>query len=185
MAQVAADRPEELCLLLIDVQERLCAVMDKAILEQNVQNMLHLLKLAELYRIPVLATEQYPKGLGRTLPELAAAVADWRPIEKLHFSCCGASEFRERLEASGRKTVVAMGMETHICVAQTVRDLLPTHRVLVPADAVVSRRKLAWKTGLQMMERAGAEISVTESILFAALGQAATEEFRVISRRLR
>jgi nicotinamidase-related amidase len=179
------DRPEDLCLLLVDVQERLCSVMDKPILEQNVQNMLHLLKLAELYRIPVLATEQYPKGLGRTLPELAAAVPGWSPIEKLHFSCCSASGFSERLAATGRRTAVVMGMETHICVLQTVRDLMPGHRVVVPADAVLSRRKLAWKTGLHLMERAGAEISTTETVLFGALGQAGTEEFRVISRRLR
>jgi len=177
--------PENLCILLIDVQERLCAVMDKPVLDQNVQNMLHLLKLAEIYSIPVIATEQYPKGLGRTLPELSAAIANWQPIEKTRFSCCGVSEFRDRLNATGRDTVVAMGMETHICVLQTVRDLVGTHKVIVPADAVLSRRKLAWKTGLGLCERAGAEVSVTETVLFGALGQAGTEEFRTISRRLR
>jgi nicotinamidase-related amidase len=186
MSDPTSDRPEQLCLLLVDVQERLCAAMDPSVLEQSVKNMLHLLKLAELYGIPVIATEQYPKGLGSTLPELRAALPEGsEPIEKLHFSCCEAEGFRGRLAATGRKTLVVMGMETHICVVQTVRGLLPEHRVLVPVDAVLSRRKLAWKTGLGLMLGAGAELSTTETILFDVLGRAGTDEFRTISRRLR
>ena len=103
--------PENLCILLIDVQERLCTAMDKNILDQNVQNMLYLLKLAELFSIPVLATEQYPKGLGPLLPEVRDLLPS-PPLEKVHFSCAADPAFAAALEKTGRRQVIVCGMET-------------------------------------------------------------------------
>src|SRR5512134_1886590 len=104
-------------LLIIDIQERLAVVMKEK--EQVTRNVLHLVELAKMQNIPIVVTEQYPKGLGRTLPEISAALPAYLPIEKVSFSCCGEASFNEQIKRLGKKKLIVTGMETHICVLQT------------------------------------------------------------------
>ncbi len=171
-------------LLIIDIQERLAAVMDKK--EQVVRNTLHLVELAKMQNIPVVVTEQYPKGLGRTLPEITAALPSYLPIEKMTFNCCGESPFNEQIKGLGRKKFIVTGMETHICVLQTILGLLEAgYDVHLVADAVCSRTKANWRSGLELVRDAGAAITNTETVLFQLLGIAGTPEFKAISNRIK
>jgi nicotinamidase-related amidase len=171
-------------LLIIDVQERLAAVMDKK--QQVVRNMLHLIELAKMLNIPAVVTEQYPKGLGRTLPEIASALTSYLPIEKTAFNCCGVAAFNEGLNRLGRKKIIVTGMETHICVLQTSLGLLQGgFDVHLVADAVCSRTKANWRSGLELIRDAGAVITNTETVLFQLLGVAGTPEFKAISNRIK
>src|SRR5512139_88088 len=109
-------------LLIIDIQERLAVVMDKK--EMVVRNTLHLVELAKMQNIPVVVTEQYPKGLGRTLPEIQASLPATLPIEKVSFNCCGEASFNEQMKRLGKKKIIVTGMETHICVLQSSLGLI-------------------------------------------------------------
>ncbi len=171
-------------LLIIDIQERLAVVMDKK--EQVVRNTLHLVALAKMLNVPVVVTEQYPKGLGRTLPEIAAALPSYLPIEKTSFNCCGEVAFNDQIERLGKKKIIVAGMETHICVLQTSLGLLQEgYAVHLVADAVCSRTKANWRSGLELVRDAGAVITNTETVLFQLLGIAGTPEFKAISNRIK
>jgi nicotinamidase-related amidase len=136
--------------------------------------------------IPVLITEQYPKGLGPTVSEIKMELGTILPIEKVSFSCCGVETFNEKLNQTGRKQVILAGIETHVCVLQTADDLIKAgHEVHVVADAICSRRKLDWEIGLRWVEKKGAMISTTEIIAFQLLKEAGTEEFRTLSKWLK
>ena len=171
-------------LLIIDIQEKLAAVMNMK--DSVVRNCLHLIELSKMLNMPVVVTEQYPKGLGRTVEDIRNAVPGNRPVEKLTFSCCEEPEFMNEVKAPGRKTVILTGMETHICVLQTCIGLLHNgFDVHLVSDAVCSRTKENWKTGVEFMRDAGAVITSTETVLFQLLKRAGTEEFRAISKRIR
>jgi nicotinamidase-related amidase len=171
-------------LVVVDIQERLAAVMEHR--ARVVANTLHLIEAAKLFSIPVLVTEQYPKGLGPTLAEIREALPSPDPVEKIAFSCCGESHFPDRLASTRREKVVVAGMESHVCVLQTVLDLLRTgYQVHVVDDAVCSRREENHRTALALMRDAGAVITCTETVLFQLLVRAGTEEFKTISRRIR
>jgi nicotinamidase-related amidase len=171
-------------LIIIDIQERLAGAMQ--VKDAVISNCLHLIELAKMISIPVLVTEQYPKGLGRTVEEIKKAVPDYQPIEKVSFSCCGEQEFINKLRALNRKTIVMTGMETHVCVLQTCIELLKEgFNVHLVKDAVCSRTKENWNTGVEFMRDAGAVISCTETVLFQFLRVAGTEEFKTISKRIR
>ena len=171
-------------LLIIDIQERLAVVMDKK--DQVVRNTLHLVELAKMLNIPVVVTEQYPKGLGRTLPEIASALPSYLPIEKISFNCCGEASFNDQIARLGRKKIIVTGMETHICVLQTGLGLLQEgFHVHLVADAVCSRTKANWRSGLELIRDAGAVITNTETVLFQLLGVAGTPEFKAISNRIK
>jgi len=171
-------------LLIIDIQERLAVVMDKR--EQVVRNTLHLVELAKMLGIPVVVTEQYPKGLGRTLPEITSALPSHLPVEKVSFNCCGEATFDGQIERLGRKKIIVTGMETHICVLQTSLGLLQEgFDVHLVADAVCSRTKANWRAGLELVRDAGAVITSTETVLFQLLGIAGTPEFKAISNRIK
>lgn len=166
-------------LLLIDWQHRLFPAMPEGIRDQALKNAENLLFLAESLGMLVLASEQYPQGLGATLPALARPDA----VEKLSFSAVQEPKFAERLVGP---RVIVSGMETHICVALTVADLRARGlEVLVAADACLSRRKGDWERGLEFCRTAGAQILSTETILFGAIGRAGTPLFKEISRRIR
>jgi nicotinamidase-related amidase len=175
---------EDAVLLVIDIQERLAVVMkDK---DRVVKNTQHLIELAKMTKMPVVVTEQYPKGLGRTVPELGSVLPENAPIEKISFDCCGQSGFVEELKAHGKKTVIVTGMETHICVLQTALGLLRAGvNVHVVQDAVCSRTEENWRTGIEFMRDAGAVVTCTETVLFQLLKVAGTEEFKKISQRIR
>ena len=174
----------DVVLVFVDIQERLAAVM--ADRQRVVDNCLHLIEVAKLLDIPVLLNEQYPKGLGPTVNEIREALHPYEPLEKLTFSCCRGGAFLKSLEALGKKKVILAGMETHVCVLQTVIDLLragyPVHLV---KDATCSRTADNFNTAAEFMRDAGAVITCTETILFQLLEKAGTNEFKAISKRIK
>jgi len=172
---------EDTALVVIDVQERLVAAMEQDIYEDMLDNTSKLVKGSNILNVPVFATQQYTKGLGDTVAELRADIEDY--IEKVSFSCCGEQSFRDELKKTGAKTVVVAGMETHVCVLQTVLDLLDDgYNVHVAADAVCSRSDFNWEVALDMMSKAGAVITSSEAVLFMLLKRADTPEFKEISK---
>jgi nicotinamidase-related amidase len=175
---------DDAVIVMVDIQERLAAVMDDR--PRVIANCLHLIEAAKLFGIPMLITEQYPKGLGPTVSEISSAAPSYRPIEKISFSCCREPRFMESLSAIGKKKVILAGMETHVCVLQTCLGLLiEGYTVHVAADAVCSRSKDNSKTGLAFMRDACAVVTCTETVLFQLLEKAGTEEFRAISKLIK
>lgn len=173
-------------LVVIDVQEKLCQAMDHKVLHRLTKHVGILLESAAELKVPVLITEQYVKGLGPTLPELKEKAVDAPTFEKMAFSCCGSSEFVEALRATGRTQVIITGMETHVCVLQTVIELIEAgFTVHLVRDAVMSRSKQNWQTAMDAMAAAGAVPTCTESVLFQLLKVAGTDEFKKLSKLVR
>jgi len=172
-------------LVVIDVQEKLCRAMDEKVLAQLVANTGILQEAARELGLPMLATEQYVKGLGETLPALRENLGE-QAIEKMTFSCCGESPFPDRLKSLGRKQVIVTGMETHVCVLQTVLELLEAGYVVhLVQDAVMSRRKANWQAAIETARGAGAVITTTEAALFQLLKVAGSDEFKKLSKLVR
>ncbi|MEX0701751.1 MAG: hydrolase [Planctomycetales bacterium] len=167
-------------LLIVDVQVKLVPAIP--VREKLIGNCRRLIEAARLFGIPVAATEQYPRGLGGTVPELAELLDD--VPGKLRFSCAEALNWGPAGErADDRWQVIVAGMEAHVCVLQTVFDLLSLgYRVYVVADAVASRGKLDWKIALERMAAGGAVVTTTESVLFECCEAAGTPDFKEISR---
>ena len=177
---------DKAALVVIDVQEKLCLAMDEQVLQRLTKHIGILLETARELNVPVLVTEQYVKGLGSTLPELAEKAAGAPCFEKMAFSCCGSAEFVEKLKASGRTQVIVTGMETHVCVLQTVIELRDAgFEVHLVKDAVMSRSKRNWQTAIEAMTLTGAVPTCTESVLFQLLKVAGTDEFKKLSRLVR
>ena len=167
-------------LVVVDVQEKLAATMPDR--DELVRRLLVLIRGARILGIPVWLTEQIPEKLGATLAEIREA-AGAAPIGKSTFSCMGCGEFRERVEAAFRRTFLVCGIEAHVCVYQTARDLLQAGlEVEVVADAVASRDPANRGLALDRLARIGVGIASTEMLLFDLLGKAGTEEFRAILR---
>jgi nicotinamidase-related amidase len=172
-------------LVVIDIQEKLCRAMNPEVLATLTANTTILLEAAKELGLPVIATEQYVKGLGETLDVLKTQLPS-SALEKMTFSCCGDVSFVQALTATGRTQVIIAGMETHVCVLQTVLELRDAGlTVHVVRDAVMSRHKKNWKTGLNVMGAAGAVITSTEAALFQLLKIAGTEEFKKLSKLVR
>lgn len=164
-------------LLVVDVQERLVAAMQPP--PTLVWNIRRLIDGAGVLGIPAAATEQYPAGLGPTLPELAKRLP--AIPEKLMFSCRECGHLAEAWRDQGRWKVLVVGIEAHVCVQQTVLDLLAAgFRVFVAVDAVASRFALDRDTALRRMELGGASLTTTEAALFEWCEVAGTPEFRAI-----
>jgi nicotinamidase-related amidase len=171
-------------LLIVDIQDKLAAVMKEK--DKVVKNNILLIELSKMLKIPVVVTEQYPKGLGRTVPEIRAVLSEYRPVEKMTFNCCSEPAFLSEIRKHGRKRVIVTGMETHICVLQTTTGLLRDGFIPhVVQDAVCSRTKENWKTGTEFMRDAGAVVTCTETALFQLLKVAGTEEFKAVSRMIK
>ena len=171
--------------LLIDIQERLLPAMTGG--EEIVKQAEILLKAAEILDIPVIVTEQYPKGLGPTVPELEALLpaAKAEKFEKITYTAL-TPEVLAKLKELGAKRMVVFGMETHVCVWQTVRDLLASdYEVHVLADAVCSRKNRDRDVALDGLRQLGAMVSVSETALFDLLGRAGTPEFKAISKLIK
>ncbi len=174
--------PETSALVVIDFQERLFPAMPEARRARALTCAENLVWLAGELGIPILASEQYPEGLGPTVAPLAIATR----IPKLVFSAAREPAFAKALVALGRSTVVVVGMETHICVAQTCRDLLVDGFVtVVAADACLSRTDLDWELGCERIREDGGRIVSTEAVLFEWLGKAGGPRFKELSRRVR
>jgi nicotinamidase-related amidase len=182
--------PTRAALLLVDIQTKLAAAMPPVDLVVCQRNWLILVELARRLGLPVVWSEQYPRGLGPTLPELVDALLkpglELHRMEKLSFSCTDSEAFLPLHETLARRQWIVVGMESHVCVWQTVRGLLGWGaEVHVPADAVISRAPANQRVGLDLSQRAGGVITSTETIAFDALGHAGTEDFRAISRLVR
>lgn len=175
---------EDAVLLIVDVQEKLMPAMDHR--EQLYKNTRILLTAAGQLRLPVVVTEQYPKGLGRTVEALAALLPEDRKLlEKTSFNAA-ADGLLELLAELGRKTVLVCGAETHVCVYQTVRSLLSSgYRVFPIQDAMCSRATHNYKSGLRLMDRMGAVVITVETAAFDLLKVAGTPEFKVVSKALK
>ena len=175
---------ENTVLLIVDIQEKLAAVMKEK--GKVVKNNLHLIELAKMIGMPVMVTEQYPKGLGMTVHEIREALPFYRPVEKMTFDCCGQLTFLEKLKELNKSNVVLTGMETHICVLQTCIGLIKGGiNVHLVQDAICSRTKENWMTGTEFMRDAGAVVTCTETVLFQLLRVAGTEEFKAVSRMIK
>jgi nicotinamidase-related amidase len=166
-------------LVVVDIQDRLLpAIFEK---ERVLQNTLRLVQGVGILQVPIFATEQYRKGLGATVLEVAAAIPGFAPLEKLAFSACGAAPFLPALKQKKVSHVILCGIEAHVCVSQTCLDLLDEgFRVFVVADAISSRTPENYQIGLDRMRAAGAVIVSTEMVLFELLEQAGTPEFKQI-----
>ncbi len=172
---------EDTVLVLIDFQERLMPAMVNN--DKVIESTGKLVDGAKEFDLPIIATQQYTKGMGPTVPELAAKLGDFEPVEKKEFSCWLNDDFKSALEKTGRKTVIIAGCETHVCVQQTVLDLLDADfEVIVAGDCVSSRKRYTRDTALALMAEAGATISAYESILFDLLITAADPHFKAISK---
>ncbi|HTY20738.1 MAG TPA: hydrolase [Geobacteraceae bacterium] len=172
-------------LVIIDVQDRLCRAMDPQVLEKLTNNITILQETARELGIPMVATEQYVRGIGETIPPLKEKLSE-PAIEKMAFSCCGETQFPDRLMALGRKQVIITGMEAHVCVLQTVIELLDAgYHVHLVKDAVMSRKKENWKVGLDAAASAGAVITSTEAALFQLLRVAGSDEFKKLAKLVR
>jgi nicotinamidase-related amidase len=177
-------RRGESVLLVVDVQERLLPAIDGH--EQVAAAADRVVRAAVELGVPVLCTEQYPRGLGPTVEPIRSSLAGAPILEKMAFSCCGAAGLMDRLGAMGRSQVILVGIETHVCVMQTVLDLLAAgYRPYVAADAVSSRFATDRQTALERMRQAGAVVTTSESVLFEWLETAAAAEFKAVSRIVR
>ncbi len=171
--------------LVIDIQSRLAPAMPQDALARVVKYTRALCGAAKELGLPVLATEQYPKGLGPVVPEVREVLPS-PPLEKVHFSCGADPAFAAALEKTGRRQVIVCGMETHVCVFQTVRDLVAHgYEVHVCADAVSSRMEEHRRVGLELCREAGAVVTTAETAIFDLLHRAATEEFKKVSPLVR
>ena len=166
-------------LLVIDVQEKLMPLIASA--AEVIRNIAFLIDAARVLEMPVQATEQYPKGLGATVPELARRVPQ-RP-DKIAFSCCAIPSVVDNFRRAARPKLLLAGIETHVCVQQTALDLLALNfRVYIPADGVASRYAIDHERALRRLENAGAIITTCESAVFEWIGAAGTPQFKEISR---
>lgn len=165
---------DDCVLLVVDVQERLLPAMSNR--EETLDNIVKLVRFAKIVRMPVLVTEQ--EKLGPTVGEVGNEIEDLAPVSKIEFDACKRGEFAERLRELGRGTVIIAGIESHICITQTVLHLLQSYKVHVVSDAVSSRTKKNLEVALERMMASGAVISSTEMVIYELLEKAGTPEFK-------
>ena len=175
--------PEEAVLLVIDIQDRLVPVMKYG--EQVIRNTKTIISYAKKLGVPIIATEQYPKGLGKTVSEVSSNLEEALTYEKVTFSGC-TREVTSALKELARKKIIITGMETHVCVFQTVRDLLAQgYQVFVVRDAVCSRTKENYLNGLSLMSSMGAVVTNTETVFFDLMKEAGTPLFKELSKLIK
>ena len=170
---------EDTALVLVDVQGKLAQAMHNK--TELFENLKKIVKGAQVLELPILWAEQNPDGLGPTIPEIAALLPNQNPVSKLSFSCCGDEQFLKNLAAVNRKNMLVVGIEAHVCVYQTVADLIrQQYDVQVVADAVASRTPENKQIGLEKCKDAGAGITGTETVLFELLKEARGDRFKEI-----
>jgi len=172
-------------LILVDLQVRLAAVMPAEAMPQVIKNCGILAQSAGMLHVPLTVTEQYPKGLGHTVPELSACISVFEPVEKTAFSCLAESKFKRKL-TSDHPQIILAGMEAHICILQTALDLIAAGKqVFVVEDAVISRNPANKANAMARLRDAGCTITNTESVVFEWLGVAEGDVFKAISKLIR
>jgi nicotinamidase-related amidase len=175
-------------LVVVDIQQRLVPAIDRALYERSLRNFKIVIETAGTLGLPILLTEQYPKGLGRTVPAVMQALEgkSYELVEKVTFSCARDEGFLAAVARTGRRQIVLVGMETHVCVYQTSLDLRNGgYEVFVLDDAVSSRFPHNYESGIAALRDAGVVVISTESAVFQLLQVAATPEFKKISSLLR
>ncbi len=176
---------EKAVLVVIDVQARLVPAMPQDVYLRLRDTVGMLVDGAKLFGVPVVTTEQYPQGIGHTVPELADA-CDGTVVEKVSFGCCGEPDFLAALKQTGRSQVIVTGMETHVCVYQTVLGLLEDgYHVHLVRDAVCSRNKLDYLSGVTSAVQAGAVATTAETVLFQMLKESTHDQFRAVSKLIK
>jgi nicotinamidase-related amidase len=175
---------ENTALVVVDVQEKLLPyVIGKDEVLGNIQM---LIKFAHIMDIPVILTEHYPKGLGFTVPQIKEVLSEYKPKEKVIFSCWGSLGFKEKLKELGVKRLMIAGIESHICVQQTTLDAINSgYEVHVISDAVSSRTQRNLDIGLEKMRQLGAIISSTEMAMYEIMERADTKEFKEVLKLVR
>jgi len=174
--------PETSVFVVVDMQEKLVAAMDGQEASRMISRQKIMLAAARELQIPVIVTEQYPKGLGRTVADMASLLHEGIPhIEKTSFSCFGEIAFRKEIERRHFKSLVLMGMETHVCIQQTAIDALSRgFQVFLPIDTVCSRNSLDSSISIDLMRQLDIYVTSSESLLFSLLRDASHPAFKKI-----
>jgi nicotinamidase-related amidase len=179
MEELAHLRPENCALLVVDIQEKLMPVISDR--EGVVRNSTLLIKAARVMEMPILATTQYAARIGDLLPEVVADLDGVNPLDKIEFDCFANQQISSKVGELPKEinTLIICGVETHICIYQTVLGALKAgYRVWVPADAVSSRAVLNYENGLARIKELGATVGNTEMIIYDLLHRAGTSEFK-------
>jgi nicotinamidase-related amidase len=172
---------EETALLIIDIQVKILSVMLNP--EIVIQNTIKLIEGFKILGSSIFVTEQYPTGLGETENRIKESLKDIVPIQKMSFSCMGATDLFEILNYRKIKQIAVTGIESHVCVQQTALDLLANDfQVSLAADACSSRKEIDYNIALERMRTAGVTVTTTEAILFEMLNVCGTDEFKKISK---
>lgn len=174
-------RKEDTVLLIIDMQERLLpAVKDS---EALINNCRILIEGCNILGVPIIATEQYSKGLGKTIEPISQLLVGVNPIDKREFSCFKNSEFASKFETLGRRYVIIAGVEAHVCVQQTAFDLMDEdYKPIIIANCISSRKEIDKKFALKRLRDYSADVTTYESILFELLVTSTANEFKAISK---
>ena len=179
-------------LVIVDMQTKLSVAMPADAMQIAAKNCAILAEVAQMLMIPSIVTEQYPQGLGETMPQIMPFMPN-KAIEKITFSACAQPKFNQQLHRDKPQIVLA-GMEAHICVLQTALDLLQltisgdnklSKQVFVVEDAIISRNSLNKLNAINRLQAAGCIISNTESVLFEWLGNANHDAFKVLSKLIK
>jgi nicotinamidase-related amidase len=171
--------PEKAVLLVIDVQSKLADLMHEK--DELIRRITRLIRSADILNMPILFTEQAPLKIGTTIPEIAGSFNGRKPVAKDSFSCCGEKEFTRQLKALYRKQVIVAGIEAHVCVLQTVFDLLDQrYEVQVVSDAVSSRAEADKKCAVERMRAWGADVTSSEAVACELLRTSQHEKFKEI-----
>jgi nicotinamidase-related amidase len=174
-------KPQTTALLIIDIQERIIPVINNY--QSVIDNTIKLIKGFKVLGLQIYFTEQYPKGLGPTVQLIRDELAGLKPIDKMSFSCSGAGNLFEELNKKNLDQIVVCGIEAHVCVQQTVLDLIENDfQVNLAADAVSSRKEIDYNNAIERMRYHKAEISTSESVLFELLNICGTPQFKTISK---
>jgi nicotinamidase-related amidase len=178
-------------LFVVDIQDRLVPAMPPEVVARVIKNTNIMIEACAPLGLPIVVSQQYPKGLGATAQAIEEALSKVPPIQlhrfdKLEFSSAASPAFAALAPKLGRDQWIVCGMETHVCIYQTARDLVARgSAVHVVADAVCSRTKANWRIGMSLIERAGGIPTSTEVCVFDLLERAGTEEFRALSRAIK
>ncbi|MBS4035113.1 MAG: hydrolase [Ignavibacterium sp.] len=174
-------KKESSVLLIVDLQERILPVIRD--IETVLENTVKLIKGFKAIQLPIYFTEQYPKGLGATSQRILDELGGYSAINKMSFSCSGAENLFEEFYKKKLFQIIVCGVESHVCVQQTVLDLLANNfQVNLTADAISSRKETDYKIALQRMRTLGAQVTTTESVLFELLEVCGTPEFKEVSK---
>ncbi len=175
-------------LLVVDIQERLAPAMPEPVLGQVLRNTQILIEAAHRLALPIVVSQQYPKGLGPTVRPIEDVLAGKtvHRFDKLEFSAAAAPDFLALAPKLARDQWIVCGMEAHVCVYQTARGLVERgYAAHVVADAICSRSQANWKIGKKLCDRAGAIITSTEVCVFDLLGQAGSDDFKALSKLIK